>query len=400
MAMAGLGLVILGIQLGKSRDSLIGKDFFVLSFFALAVSLISYIAVSLNDTYDYTYVSYVISMWVWLGGAYVVISLIRKVHNVASVEFVCHYLIAVCVAQCAIAMLMDSLPSVKAFVDSFLGGTEGYMGKNESRLYGIGAALDVAGTRFSAALVMIAYLMAKNNEDGYKFRRLLYIISFLIIAIVGNMMARTTTLGVILSLLYWVYVSEIYKLNMSSKYTYIWRWFLGAMIVGFPALVYLYLTNQNFYENIRFGFEGFFSLAETGSWEVSSNDILKNMYVFPDNFKTWVIGDGYIVNPKDTPYYTGPIFNGYYMGTDVGYLRFIFYFGLTGLIAFISYIYKSANICIQRFGRWKDLFVLFLLINFVVWFKVATDIFLVFAIFLCVNKDENEQYDTLAESKV
>ena len=400
MAMAGLGLVILGIQLGKSRDSLIGKDFFVLSFFALAVSLISYIAVSLNDTYDYTYVSYVISMWVWLGGAYVVISLIRKVHNVASVEFVCHYLIAVCVAQCAIAMLMDSLPSVKAFVDSFLGGTEGYMGKNESRLYGIGAALDVAGTRFSAALVMIAYLMAKNNEDGYKFRRLLYIISFLIIAIVGNMMARTTTLGVILSLLYWVYVSEIYKLNMSSKYTYIWRWFLGAMIVGFPALVYLYLTNQNFYENIRFGFEGFFSLAETGSWEVSSNDILKNMYVFPDNFKTWVIGDGYIVNPKDDPYYTGPIFGGYYMGTDVGYLRFIFYFGLTGLIAFISYIYKSANICIQRFGRWKDLFVLFLLINFVVWFKVATDIFLVFAIFLCVNKDENEQYDTLAESKV
>lgn len=400
MAMAGLGLVILGIQLGKSRDSLIGKDFFVLSIFALAVSLISFIAVSLNDTYDYTYVSYVISMWVWLGGAYVVISLIRKVHNVASVEVVCHYLIAVCVAQCTIAMLMDSLPPVKAFVDSFLGGTEGYMGKNESRLYGIGAALDVAGTRFSAALVMIAYLMAKNNEDGYKFRRLLYIISFLIIAIVGNMMARTTTLGVILSLLYWVYVSEIYKLNMSSKYTYIWRWFFGAIIVGLPALVYLYLYNQNFYENIRFGFEGFFSLAETGKWEVSSNDILKNMYVFPDNFKTWVIGDGYIVNPKDDPYYTGPIFGGYYMGTDVGYLRFIFYFGLIGLIAFISYIYKSANICIQRFGRWKDLFVLFLLINFVVWFKVATDIFLVFAIFLCVNKDENEQYDTLVESKV
>ena len=51
------------------------------------------------------------------------------------------------------------------------------------------------------------------------------------------------------------------------------------------------------------------------------------------------------------------------MGTDVGYLRFIFYFGLIGLIAFISYIYKSANICIQRFCRWKDLFVLFLLIN-------------------------------------
>ena len=395
MAMAGLGLVIFGIQLGKSRNQLIGKDVFVLSILALLVSLAAFVAVSLNETPDYTYVSYVISMWVWLGGAYVVVSLIRKVHNFASVEIVCHYLIAVCVAQCVIAMLMDSFPPIKAFVDSFLGGTEGYMGKNESRLYGIGAALDVAGTRFSAALVMIAYLMVKNNGDRYKLNRLLYIISFLVIAIVGNMMARTTTLGVVLSLLYWMYMS----VNTSSKYTYIWRWLIGAIAAMLPALVYLYIYNENFYNNIRFGFEGFFSLAETGSWDVGSNDILKSMYVFPENLKTWIIGDGYIVNPKDDPYYTGPITGGYYMGTDVGYIRFIFYFGLIGLSLFVAYIYKSASLCMQRFCQWRMMFMLFLLINLVVWFKVATDIFLVFAIFLCIDKDENEQYDALIESQ-
>lgn len=395
MAMAGLGLVIFGIQLGKSRNQLIGKDVFVLSILALLVSLAAFVAVSINETLDYTYVSYVISMWVWLGGAYVVVSLIRKVHSFASVEIVCHYLIAVCVAQCVIAMLMDSFPPIKAFVDSFLGGTEGYMGKNESRLYGIGAALDVAGTRFSAALVMIAYLMVKNNGDRYKLNRLLYIISFLVIAIVGNMMARTTTLGVVLSLLYWMYMS----VNTSSKYTYIWRWLIGAIAAMLPALVYLYIYNENFYNNIRFGFEGFFSLAETGSWDVGSNDILKSMYVFPENLKTWIIGDGYIVNPKDDPYYTGPITGGYYMGTDVGYIRFIFYFGLIGLSLFVAYIYKSASLCMQRFCQWRMMFMLFLLINLVVWFKVATDIFLVFAIFLCIDKDENEQYDALIESQ-
>ena len=395
MAMAGLGLVIFGIQLGKSRNQLISKDIFVLSILALLVSLAAFVAVSLNETPDYTYVSYVISMWVWLGGAYVVVSLIRKVHNFASVEIVCHYLIAVCVAQCVIAILMDSFPPIKASVDSFLGGTEGYMGKNESRLYGIGAALDVAGTRFSAALVMIAYLMVKNNGDRYKLNRLLYIISFLVIAIVGNMMARTTTLGVVLSLLYWVYMS----VNMSSKYTYIWRWLIGAIAVMLPALVYLYIYNENFYHNIRFGFEGFFSLAETGSWDVGSNDILKSMYVFPKNLETWIIGDGYIVNPSRDPYYTGPISRGYYMGTDVGYIRFIFYFGLIGLSLFVAYICKSASLCMQRFYQWRMMFMLFLLINLVVWFKVATDIFLVFAIFLCIDKEENEQYDALVESK-
>lgn len=62
------------------------------------------------------------------------------------------------------------------------------------------------------------------------------------------------------------------------------------------------------------------------------------MYVFPDNLKTWIIGDGYFSNPYNTdPFYIGTRSRGYYMGTDVGYLRFIFYFGLIGLSAFIAF---------------------------------------------------------------
>lgn len=70
------------------------------------------------------------------------------------------------------------------------------------------------------------------------------------------------------------------------------------------------------------------------------------------------------------------------MGTDVGYLRFIFYFGLLGLSAFIAFLCKSAKLCIDRFPKEKALFVMLLIVNFVVWFKVSTDIFLVFALFL------------------
>ena len=56
------------------------------------------------------------------------------------------------------------------------------------------------------------------------------------------------------------------------------------------------------------------------------------MYVFPDNLKTWLIGDGYFSNPYNIdPYFTGRFVGGYYMSTDVGYLRFIFYSGLVGI---------------------------------------------------------------------
>ena len=80
------------------------------------------------------------------------------------------------------------------------------------------------------------------------------------------------------------------------------------------SFIYRYNASAAFRENVRFAFEGFFSLAEKGTWDVHSNNILKNMYVFPDNIKTWIIGDGYMENPRSTdPYYVGKIYGGYYM---------------------------------------------------------------------------------------
>ena len=45
MAMAGVGLVLLGLQLGKARNQLFSKDMVTISAYALLVSLTSFIAV-------------------------------------------------------------------------------------------------------------------------------------------------------------------------------------------------------------------------------------------------------------------------------------------------------------------------------------------------------------------
>ena len=114
----------------------------------------------------------------------------------------------------------------------------------------------------------------------------------------------------------------------------------------------------------------------------------------PDNLKTWLIGDGYMENPYDKePYYVGPNFGGFYMATDVGYLRFIFYFGIFGLLTFMYYVFECAKVCMNRFQNFRLLFLIILLINYVIWFKVSTDIFLVFALFLCISTEENEEYE-------
>lgn len=390
MVMAGIGLIMLIVQLARQGQSLVNKDIFNLTIMAGIVSLIGFLAVIWNDTHDYTYATYIVSMLVWLSGAYVVIQAIKKFHGHISVELVCNYLIVVCVAQCLIAFTMTQYPPLKNFVDSFLGST-GFMGKLKDRMYGIGASLDVAGSRFSVILMMVVYFLTKNAKTEKNKYIGLYMIAFVVIAVIGSMISRTTSIGAICALVYLIYISRIYTLKFDTNIAHVYGWFVGIMFVMLLLIIYGYNTNLAFRENLRFGFEGFFSLVEEGKWDVHSNEILKDMYVFPDNLKTWIIGDGYFDNPNGIePYYTGPTWHGYYQNTDVGYLRFIYYFGLLGLIAFGIFMMKASNVCMNRFASYRSLFFVILLLNFVVWFKVSTDIFLVFALFLCLDKDDDQ----------
>lgn len=387
MAMAGMGVVLLGLDLILKRKATLDKDLLVISGYAIAISLISYVSIIYNSTNDPSFTDYPISIWVWWGGAYFVVRFIKYMYGHISVGLMCKYLIAVCTAQCVIAYTMNVYPPLKQFVDGFLGGTEAFMGKAEGRMYGIGAALDVAGFRFAAVLTMIAFICTSQKEFVAAQSIKLYVLAFLIISVIGNMISRSTIFGVGLGLIYMVWATGAYKNHL------FWKWIIGLLMITIPILIYLYNTNDAFRTNIRFGFEGFFSLVEKGQWQMGSNDILfDHMLVFPETIKTWIIGDGYAANPDVIdPYYTGQSYHGFYKGTDIGYIRFIFYFGLIGAFALVAFICKVAFACVRRFPSYKLMFLMILAINLIGWLKVSTDIFLVFAPFLCISASENEE---------
>ena len=404
MAMAGVGLVLYALDLAKGRTPQINKGGFLIAVIAALVSLCGLASVIINNTNDYTYATYIVSMFVWWGGAYTAIKIVKWLHGYVSIELICNYLIGVCVGQCVLALMIDSIPAFKAIVDSYVVGFDfvdtSTMTK-ANRLYGIGAGLDVAGTRFAAVLVMIAFIIQRLSGSRFYNYIWVYLVAFIFIGLVGNMMARTTTVGIIVALVYWIMSSGIFTKSLQKDNIRVWKYLIGALCIALPIIIYLYSANQQFHDNVRFAFEGFFSIAETGKWETNSNNILKNMIVFPDNMKTWLIGDGYIENPYNRdPYYVGPRYGGYYMGTDIGYLRFLFYFGAIGLITFIVYFCKVAKACAERFPKYAMMFMLVLAINMIVWLKVSTDIFLVFAIFLCISKEDNEEYEKRYENSI
>ena len=386
MLLAAMGLVLFVARAAASRSASLDRDFFVLIVFASIVSLSGIISVVYNATTDLSYASYVVSFFVWMGGAYFVVSSIRFLHGKVTPLMVINYLAAICVVQCVIALLISRNPLVKDFVDSFL-GSDGFMGKLENRMYGIGCALDVAGLKFSCVLVAISFVVM-NGLCQPKLQTTIYWIAYLVIAVVGNMIGRTTSVGVVVSLIY-ILVHCIF---------YGYREFLKShvlpllllMVVLLPLLIYLYNNSPKTREDLRFGFEGFFSLAETGRWETNSNNRLSDMFVLPDNPKTWIIGDGYFDNPYSDPNFNGDNPTEFYKGTDVGYLRFIYYFGVIGLISFVVFFLVAFWECALRHRKYAILFLMILTINYIVWVKVSSDIFLIFSLFLCIPSESDE----------
>lgn len=373
------GMLCLSWDIISYRKIEISRELFGASLIAILFSLIGLYATDFNRTKDYSYATYFFSMWIWLIACYGVCTVIRITHGYISVKLIINYLIIVCLFQTIIALCIHFIPSVKAMVDAvFITGDLKFLEKTK-RLYGIGALLDVAGGRFAVVLVMIAFLLSSDIKIRVQpLLTILYVVAFLIIAILGSVIARTTSVGLLVSLLYLLLISTNFKPHIKI-YDIKFRIVILFTICFLLLLTYyFYYTDESFYTLFRFAFEGFFNYVETGVWETDSTEILKDMWVFPDNMKTWIIGDGYFQDPY--------VYNKFYMGTDVGYLRFIFYSGLAGLFTFCSFfIYLSVALS-RRFPLFKNLFYLLLLLVFINWVKVSTDIFLVYAFFLVISQ--------------
>ena len=392
--LAAVGLALALFALVRQSDFSVPRELLILLLLSGMVSLMSLVSITYNQTPDNSYVSFIRATAIWLSSAFTVACAIRAVHGRIDVPLVVHYLTGACLFQCASAMLIAFVPSFSLFVDRYFDTGQALL-KDLDRLYGIGASLDVAGSRFSAVLTALVFLLTSSQRKVSNWMAVFYTLSFIVISSIGNMIARTTTVGMIIGIAWLIIVPFIQHASLrregrSGK-------LIAILVTTFVLIlisIALYNTVPQMKEFLRFGFEGFFNYFEAGEWETDSTSKLETMVVLPEELRTWIIGDGYFMNSRYDPNYLGDATDqGFYMGTDIGYLRFIFYFGVAGLIWIVAFLVYSAVICCRYFPQYTWLFLLALLVGLVVWAKVSTDIFLFFAIFLCAASLQDEPSD-------
>ena len=180
-------------------------------------------------------------------------------------------------------------------------------------------------------------------------------------------MARTTLVGVLMAIAFVIFKSNMWKLKIKiSSIKLVLSMFVVLCAFSLFVMNFSYEVKTSLLVAYDFGFELINSYTQTGQLETASTNAMFRMYIFPSLFKTWVIGDGLWMDS----------FGRFYMHTDIGFIRMIFYFGIVGLISFI--VFQSVSIfAVYRNNKYlgKIPFILIFVYFFVLNLKGFTDLF-------------------------
>ena len=380
--MAAFGILAFTLDSIKNRGIYLSEPVLFATLLAAVFSVWCLFSVTLANTFNTEYAQYLVSFMTWMAGAYGVYAFLRFKYETVNLEILIRYLALAGVFQCISAVLIDNFGTVENLVDKIMYQENNYY-KVHDRMYGLGAALDPAGVRFSVILVMIAHQFSTDqNVRNNSLYQTTDLIAFAIITIIGSVISRTTVLGSGMGLLY--IVIALFRMRKGGFVTtrmvraFFWFFIVMAGIIG--AAIYFYRQSNTFQGYLRFGFEAFFNWVETGEFSTNSTDILETMWVWPENIRTWLIGRG--------------TFGVFENDSDIGYCNFILYCGLIGMFIYSFFFLYCHIVQNRKFKSFAIPSLMLVAITFIVWVKVTTDIFFIDALLFCIVGDyEDEQED-------
>lgn len=301
----------------------------------VAISIISCV---INFSSDLEFVTYPVTACFAVFFSYLIAFLINDIYRDLDAKILIEYILVCQLIYMALSILMFVNPSIRTILLSILnlgsGAESAFLRTEGVRLICFGASFFTSGIVNGFVLIILSFYISVYEHSSLK--TVLLYLYYILIIVVGMMMARTTLLGAGISFCvlcyYWI----------KSGVRIVKTFFYVALSVFFLLTVISRLSSnvREIIEGLsNFAFEFIINYQETGSAETASTNDLKEMYnTLPDNMKTWLIGDAKWQGQNGS----------YYKSVDVGYLRDIFYFGLIGLTALIYFYFASLKRIVLR----------------------------------------------------
>lgn len=353
LALGGMVYLFLKMLFAKKTKQ-VRKRGFLLIWVMAPFIILSIFTALLNKTYDFQFVRYSLSFVLMFFAAYFIVGLVKQLKLQVSKKLMLEIIVYAIFMQLIISFWMYLSPSFQKIViqniyfnDLALSKIQELTGK---RVIGFGRLFFSSGIYSGLGLIFLSFLLVHYSKT---IKQLTWNITlFLLIFAIGMMISRTTLIGAGLALLYLLMPhANNFKLTIRKSTIKIITLLVTLPIILLGGLLLLKPDFLNSISNIiQFGFELFFNIFDGRGIQTSSTNTLMKMFVWPNNLKTWAIGDGlWDINDGMN----------YYMDTDVGYSRLIFYFGLAGLFSFFYYQYYLLK---KSFGQTLFSAILFLYI--------------------------------------
>lgn len=305
--------------------------------FTLWAILAGVVAEYFQDNYLSNYTR---SQVAWIFSAYLISYVFFKAYPRGTFIQFLYFVVGAILLQAVISLIMSQNESVRNFFFSLQMTDLVDQIKREDtegqRLLGYGIAFFGAGIVYGLGLILLVYILMKEKLNLIKTSLLAMV--YIIFAYVGLLSARTTTTGIFASLILMIL---LFFFGGDTKKSQMWSFLAIAALL---AVVGYTLTYEYFSSFADWAFEAFINFFEAGEFRTRSSDGLENMFYLPEDTRMWIIGRGGMA----------------FWGSDVGYTRLLFYFGLPGTLAFFFYQFY-----LMKMSATKDTaFVLTLLVIF------------------------------------
>lgn len=305
--------------------------FFSLTFILLLLTIFAQF--QLTSGLDLFFVKEVFNTYLYVFSVYLICWQMKKAYSYISFGILIYYISLAAIFQTFISFLFFFNNELFDAYISFLKveTNQGLLSRVSSinkRFIGFGSNFFMGVIKYGIAFfsILILPLVYKCWLTKYK---LIYKVSVLLVATGGILTGRTFFAAIILGI---ILITLIKSKSISS---FIFNNLKALFTVSLSLVLLFFIANKVFEPDrfqivYSFVFELLINFLENDSLESGTTTRMAEMYFFPENIKTWFLGDGKL---------TGE-FGGYYMRTDIGYIRLLFYFGLPSTLYFIFLLFK------------------------------------------------------------